>query len=99
MRVIAQRTLRRFWKRHAEAERPLRAWHQDAITARWSSPGDIKARYANASIINAERAVFNIHGNDYRLVAAVNYDLQIVFIKFVGTHAEYDRVDAATVEP
>ncbi len=98
MRVIAVRTLRQFWEIHAEAEQPLRAWYQDACVSEWSTPHRIKETYANASIVNGERVVFNIKGNDYRLIVAIRYDLQIVFVKFIGTHAEYDKVDAATVE-
>ena len=98
MRIIARRTLRVFWESHADAQQPIKAWYQDATKAMWSSPQDIKSTYANASIINSERVVFNIKGNDYRLIVAVNYTLQIVFVKFIGTHSEYDRVDAATVE-
>jgi mRNA interferase HigB len=98
MRIIARRTLRVFWESHADAQQPIKAWYQDATKATWSSPQDIKSTYANASIINSERVVFNIKGNDYRLIVAVNYTLQIVFVKFIGTHSEYDRVDAATVE-
>ena len=98
MRIIARRTLRVFWESHADAQQPIKAWYQDATKATWSSPQDIKSTYANASIINTERVVFNIKGKDYRLIVAVNYTLQIVFVKFIGTHSEYDRVDAATVE-
>lgn len=98
MRVIAVRTLRDFWEAHADAEQPPKAWYQDAKAASWPTPQAIKDAYANASIINSERVVFNIKGNDYRLIAAIRYDLQIAFVKFVGTHAEYDKVDAATVE-
>jgi len=97
MRVIAVRTLRQFWETHADAEQPLKAWYQDAKNAEWSEPKDIKQKYANASIICGERVVFNIKGNAYRLIVAIRYDLQIVFLKFIGTHAEYDKVDAATV--
>jgi len=98
MRVIAVRTIRQFWETHADAEQPLRAWYQDARNANWIEPQDIKQRYANASIISGERVVFNIKGNDYRLIVAIRYDLHIVYVKFVGTHAEYDRMNAATVE-
>jgi mRNA interferase HigB len=98
MRVIAQRTLRRFWEGHADAELPLKAWHQDAVKADRSSPQDIKRTYASASTINADRVVLNIKVNDYRLIIAIHYDLRIVFIKFLGTHDKYETVDAATVE-
>jgi mRNA interferase HigB len=98
MRVIAVRTLREFWELHPQAEQPLRAWYQDAHMSVWQSPHAVKQSYANASIINDERVVFNIKGNSYRLIVAINYLQQSVFIKFVGTHAEYDKVDAAQVE-
>lgn len=98
MRIIAVRTLRRFWEMHADAEQPLRAWYQDARVSHWGTPQRIKECYANASIINSERVAFNIKGNDYRLIVAIRYDLQIAYVKFVGTHAEYDKIDAVTVE-
>jgi mRNA interferase HigB len=87
-----------FWESHADAEQPLKAWYQDAKAASWGTPHAIKNLYANASTINSERVVFTIKGNDYRLIVAIRYDLQIAFVKFVGTHAEYSKVDAATVE-
>lgn len=97
MRVIAKRSLREFWRRHADAEQPLKAWHDEALKAKWTKPGDIKAMYRNASFVANNRVVFNIAGNKYRLVVAVDYPRQALFIKFVGTHAEYDRVDVETV--
>ena len=98
MRVIALATLRLFWVRHPNAEQPLRAWLDEARQARWKSPQDVKSRYASASLIGRNRVVFNIKGNDYRLVVAVAYRFQAVYIKFVGSHADYDRIDATTVE-
>ena len=98
MRVIAVGTLKAFWKRHAQAEQPLKAWYDEAKVAKWMIPQDIKDAYASASFIRNNRVVFNIKGNDYRLVVAVAYKVQIVYIKFVGTHAEYDDVDASNVE-
>ena len=97
MRVISRRALRQFWERHADAEQPLRAWFREAKTAEWQRPADVKDRYSSVSVLKKDRLVFNIKGNEYRLVAAVRYDLGIVFIRFVGTHAEYDRIDAETV--
>lgn len=97
MRVIALRTLREFWTDHADAEAALRAWYADARQADWKTPEDIKTTYANASILNNNRVVFNIRGNTYRLIVAINYAYSIVYIRFIGTHAEYDRVDAETV--
>ncbi|HVJ36657.1 MAG TPA: type II toxin-antitoxin system HigB family toxin [Stenotrophomonas sp.] len=98
MKVIAVRSLREFWERHPPAEQPLKAWYDEAKHAHWQQPQDIKLRYASASFVGRNRVVFNIKGNDYRLIVAVAYRFQAVYIKFVGTHAEYDRVDAATVE-
>ncbi|HEU0276744.1 MAG TPA: type II toxin-antitoxin system HigB family toxin [Rhodanobacteraceae bacterium] len=98
MRVIAVATLKRFWAKHPAAEQPLKAWYDEARHARWSTPQDIKNHYASTSFVGSNRVVFNIKGNDYRLIVAVAWHFQAVYIKFVGTHAEYDRVDAATVE-
>ena len=99
MRVIARRTLREFWERpgRSDAEQPLRAWFVEARQAEWRTPSAIKARYASASIIANDRVVFNIGGNKYRLVVAIRYEAQIAFIRFIGTHAEYDRIDAEDV--
>lgn len=98
MRILALGTLRQFWESHADAEQPLKAWYDEAKAAAWKSPAEIKERYRSASFVANNRVVFNIKGNDYRLIVSVAYQHGVVFIKFVGTHAEYDRVDAATVE-
>ena len=98
MRVIAVSTLRAFWERHPDAEQPLKAWYEEATNASWTQPADIKKQYRSASVLKNRRVVFNIKGNDYRLIVAVAYKLQIVYVKFVGTHKEYDAVDAETVE-
>jgi mRNA interferase HigB len=98
MRIVAVSTLRDFWVRHSPAEQSLRAWYEEARRATWKAPQEIKARYASASFVGKNRVVFNIKGNDYRLVVAVSYSFQAVYIKFVGTHAAYDRIDASTVE-
>ena len=98
MRVIAVSTLRAFWERYPDAEQPLKAWYEEATSASWSQPADIKAQYRSASVLKNRRVVFNIKGNDYRLIVAIAYKLQIVYVKFVGTHKEYDAVDAETVE-
>ncbi len=97
MRVIAVRTLRDFWEMHADAEIPLRSWLAVASRANWRSPADVKAAYRNASFIANSRIVFNIKGNDYRLVAAVHYNRGMMFIRFIGTHRDYDKIDAGTV--
>lgn len=98
MRVISVSTLRAFWERVPDAEQPLKAWHEEAKSAAWTQPAEIKAQYRSASVLRNRRVVFNIKGNDYRLIVAVAYKLQIVHVKFVGTHKEYDAVDAETIE-
>lgn len=97
MRVYTPSTLRAHWKRYADAEGPLRAWLADAEKTSWRSPQDIKADYASASILSSDRVVFNVKGNTYRLVVVVSYAHQVVLVKFFGTHAEYDKIDALTV--
>jgi mRNA interferase HigB len=87
--------LRAFWVKHADAEQPLRAWHQEAAKAGWSSPADVKAQYRNASFVG-DRIVFNIAGNKYRLVVWINDPHHIVYIKFIGTHGDYDKIDVRT---
>ena len=98
MRVIAISSLRRFWEKHPAAEQPLKAWFDEASRASWTQPSDVKAQYRSASVLKNRRIVFNIKGNDYRLIVAIAYRLGIVYIKSIGTHAEYDRIDAETVE-
>ena len=97
MRIISRKTLKDFWEQHADSRQPLRAWYADAKQADWKSPADIKNHYRNASFLSNNRIVFNIKGNQYRLVVAINYDIGIVYIRFVGTHQEYDKIDAATI--
>ncbi len=98
MRVIAVSTLRQFWDVHPDAEQPIKAWVDEAGKAQWAQPADIKAQYRSASVLKNRRVVFNIKGNDYRLIVAVAFKLGIVYVKFIGTHAEYDKIDAETVE-
>ena len=97
MWIIAKRTLRDFWERHPDAEQPLTAWHSIAERADWGSPNAVRATFGHASIIANNRVVFNIKGNDYRLVAHILYHRRRVYIRFVGTHAEYDAINAAEV--
>ena len=97
MRVIAIGTLREFWRKYADAEVPLRAWFAEASRAQWRTPAEIKASHRNSSFMANNRVVFNIKGNEYRLVVAVHYNRGLMFVRFVGTHREYDRIDAATV--
>ena len=97
MRIIALATLRDFWVRHPDALESLSAWYAIARRVRWSSPADVKAAYRSASFVAGNRVVFNIKGNNYRLVVAMRYDRQIGYVRFVGTHDQYDRIDATTV--
>jgi mRNA interferase HigB len=97
MRIIARKTLRDFWLRHPDAEQALRAWYADVAQADWDSPAVIRQTYATASFVANNRVVFNIRGNQYRLIVAINYPYRIVYIRFVGTHREYDQVEAATI--
>ena len=97
MRVIAKSTLRSFWEKHADSENALKCWHKEAEEAQWKNPKQIKRIYPSASFLNNNRVVFNIKGNKYRLIARINYDFGIVWIRFIGTHAEYDKVDASNI--
>ena len=97
MRIIARRTLREFWERHPDAEQQLRAWYAEVRAEDWDTPTGLTARYPTASIVPGNRAVFRLKGGNYRLVVSVHYDKRIVYIRFIGTHAEYDRIDAKEV--
>jgi mRNA interferase HigB len=98
MRVIAKKILLQFLEQYPDAEQSLRAWYDEAKNARWNSPQAIKDQYRNASFIGNNRVVFNIKGNDYRLIVAVAYQFGVLYIKFIGTHAQYDQINARTVE-
>lgn len=99
MRIISRKALREFWESpgRQDAEQPLKAWFREASLAKWKDPGQVKAQYANASLVGNNRVVFNIAGNKYRLIVKINYAYQLIYIRFVGTHKEYDGVDAYTV--
>jgi mRNA interferase HigB len=97
MRLIAISTVKDFWVLHPDSEQPLKAWVDEVRSAEWYSPADIKRLYRSASILKGGRVVFNIAGNKYRLAVQVAYQAQIVFIKFLGTHSEYDNIDAQTI--
>ena len=97
MRILSKRRLRAYWEREPRAERPLKAWYAIASRAAWSSPADVKEIYRNASIVGNNRIVFNIAGNRYRLVVYFNYPHGKGFVRFVGTHAEYDSIDATEI--
>ncbi len=97
MRVIAIKTLRDFWEQHADAEAAFRAWYAEAKAAHWRTPDDILQCYRSADVLSGNRLVFNIKGNHYRLIVKIHYNTKIVYIRFVGTHAEYDKIDAETI--
>ena len=97
MRIITKRTLRDYWESHPNAEEPLLSWYRTVLHEDWDTPAKVKARFPKASIVGNNRAVFNIKGNDYRLIVAINYRYRFVYVRFVGTHAEYDRIDAREV--
>lgn len=98
MQVIAKRALRLFWVIHPQAETPLRAWHAEASAATWNVPADIKAAYgARVDFLADNRVIFDISGNKYRLIAHISYRYQRILIKFIGTHAEYDKINPETV--
>lgn len=98
MRIISITSLKQFWETHNQAEQPLKAWVDEVKKAQWKTPRDIKDKYRSADFLSNNRVVFNIKGNDYRLIVAVAYRFQAVYIKFVGTHTEYDKIDADTVD-
>ena len=97
MRIITLKTLRLFWEQHPDAQQALQAWYRDAKRATWNTPADIKNVYRNASIVGNNRVVFNIRGNQYRLVVALNYAYGIVYIRFIGSHHDYNMIDATTI--
>ena len=94
MRIIAKKTLRDFWKKHADAEQQLMAWYRETEKAKWKSSNELKRAYPSASILKDNRVAFNIKGNNYRLIVKFNFAYQICWIRFVGTHAGYDKIDA-----
>ena len=97
MRIIALKTLREYWEKEPDSKEALSAWHQEALAASWKGPAEIKKQYRSASILKDSRVVFNICGNKYRLIVKINYTIGICFVRFVGTHKEYDKVDAEKV--
>lgn len=97
MRIIALSTLRSFWDKYPDAQTPLRAWYALASRADWETPADIKEAYRSASFTANNRVVFNIKGHDYRLVVLVKYDRGLIFVRFIGTHRQYDKIDVETI--
>lgn len=97
MRVFAKPILREFWTKHADCEEQLKTWYREAERASWKNINALKKEYPSASILKDNRIVFNIKGNNYRLIVKFNYDYQVCYIRFIGTHAEYDKIDANTI--
>jgi mRNA interferase HigB len=97
MRIIAKKALKDFWEREPSTKGELEAWHAEAKNAEWARPADVKAKYGNASILKDGRVVFNICGNKYRMVVWINYAFSTIYIRFLGSHKEYDNLDAQTI--
>ena len=94
MRVIARKILREFWAKHSDCEQHMKAWYQEVEKAKWNNLNELKLEYPNASILENNRVCFNIKGNNYRLIVKINFPYQMVWIRFIGTHAEYDKINA-----
>ena len=96
-RIFAKSTLRDFWLAHPDSEQYLKTWFDTTMNSNWKTPNDVKQTYASASILKDSRIVFNIKGNSYRLVAKFNFEKQWIFIRFIGTHSDYDKINADTI--
>lgn len=96
-RIFSKGTLRQFWEKYPETEQYLKTWYETAMNADWKSPNDVKTTYANVSVLKNQRLVFNIKGNSYWLIAKFNFEKQWIFIRFLGTHHEYDKINANTI--
>ncbi len=96
-RIFSKGTLREYWENHPDCEQYLKTWYETVLNNAWQTPNEIKQTYAHGSILKNERVVFNIKGNDYRLVVKFNFKKQWAFIRFIGTHVEYDKIDANTI--
>lgn len=97
MRVIAKKTLKEFWEKHADCEQQLKAWYDETKKAEWRNPNDIKRYYPSVSFLNNNIVVFNIKGNSYRLIVSINYKYKLVWIRFIGTHAQYDKFNVNAI--
>ena len=97
MHIIKRPTLQQFWEKHPDSKQSLMAWFKEAEHTSWRSFDDIKKRYSSADVLPGNRVVFNIKGGNYRLVVNIHYNTGMVYIRFIGTHAEYDRIDAETI--
>lgn len=97
MRIIAKKILRDFWGTYPDSEQQLKSWYQETAKAEWTTPNHVKREYPSASFLVDNRVVFNIKGNHYRLIVKISYDYQMVWIRFIGTHAEYDKINAKII--
>ena len=97
MRIISKKTLRKFWEKHKDSEQQLKSWFQETNSIEWKNPKQIKKEYPSASFLADNRIVFNIKGNKYRLIVKINYDHNILWVRFIGTHAEYDKINATKI--
>lgn len=97
MRIIAKKVLRDFWEKHPDCKEQLKAWFQETSNINWTKPNDVKQDYPSASILVDNRIAFNIKGNNYHLIIKINYEYQMIWIRFIGTHAEYDKIDATEI--
>jgi mRNA interferase HigB len=95
--VISKKALRDCWLKHPETEQPLKAWYREMCLARWSTPNQLKADFPSASILQEGRVVFNIKGNQFRVIVKINFSFQLIWIRFVGMHVEYDKIDAQNI--
>ncbi len=93
MRIIAKRTLKKFWEKHPDSENALKIWYQTVSRSVWRNVAEMKKQYGTADLVGNERVVFDIKGNKYRLIAKVDFEYQLVFIRFVGSHSEYDVIN------
>jgi mRNA interferase HigB len=97
VRVISKKILREFWENHVDSTQQLKSWFQETSVADWKTPKQIKKDYPTASFLANNRVVFNIKGNKYRLVVRINYEYSMVWIRFIGTHAAYDKIDSTKI--
>lgn len=96
-RIFAKSALREYWEKHPDTEQYLKTWYDTALNSDWRTPNEVKQTYVNASILKDSRIVFNIKGDSHRLVAKFNFEKQWIFIRFIGTHNEYDKIDVNTI--
>lgn len=97
MRIVSKKILRDFWEKHDDCRQQLKSWFQETSNAEWKTPNEIRKEYPSASFLTDRRIVFNIKGNSYRLIIKINYDYQMIWIRFIGTHAQYDKIDATKI--